>query len=244
MFRRYSPFEPLFFPRLSMNTRLMGFDDPVEDLEREFSRDPLADFDHLVSNLIPQLGLPPLRVTDSAQVDGAPSAIKASPARSEIKQPQAAAGGDQKQLQVQQPQQQQLASMDVDTPQRQWLTAYSRAPAIDVVEREKDFQVNVDVPGVNKEDLKLQITEDRRGRKLLTVSGERKEEQSQEDKQRGYRSMHRLYGQFSRSLRLPESCDTSSAVVQAKHENGVLKITLPKQNPEAAKPQGVDIKID
>jgi len=233
--RRYSPFEPLFFPRLSMNTRLMGFDDPFEDLEREFSRDPFADFDNVVSTLFPQLGLPPLPEQETVH------SIKAAPARSELKQPQ---GGDARQLQVHDAKQQQLAPMETDTPQRQWLVAYSRAPAIDVVERDKDFQVNVDVPGVSKEDLKLQITEDRRGRKLLTVSGERKEEQAQDDKQRGYRSVHRLYGQFSRSLRLPESCDTSSASVQAKHENGVLKITLPKLNPEAAKPQGFDIKID
>jgi len=127
------------------------------------------------------------------------------------------------------------------------MTAIVRAPAVDVLERDNDYVVNVDVPGVAKEDLKIQVTEEgRRGRKrkLLTVSGERKDEDFKEDKEHNLRSAVRRYGKFSRSLVLPENCNAEPAQIKAKHNNGVLKVTLPKVKAEPPlKRQAIDVPI-
>lgn len=118
-----------------------------------------------------------------------------------------------------------------------WIAAYSRAPAVDIVQRDNEYQINVDVPGVKKEDIKVNLTENRRGQKVLTVSGERKEEVSKEDKDKGYTSRRSMYGKFSRSLALPENSDAKPESIQAKQENGVLKITIPKLKEPPKKPE-------
>lgn len=219
------------WPRLSPFSRSLGFDDVFDDIERTMNdvwmRDPTADIDYLFRDLAPGLGLP---LITSGQDQG-------QQRREAGDQRQLQQGGQQQQhggqlVQQKQGGQQQLTTFD---PWRSsWLSAYARAPAMDVIERDKDFQVTVDVPGVRKEDIKLQITQDRRGRHLLTVSGERKEEQ--ENVQKGFRSAHRLYGQFSRSLRLPDLAKPEN--VQARYENGVLKVIIPKteQRPQVQAP--------
>jgi len=239
---RNSPFDVFGFPRLSMHTRLMGFDDPFEEIEREVSRDPFFDLARTMRDVGPTLGVPllMLRGQDAAQTEPMQEDLmkQAADAKDDVDPSQDRGKGKDNQLQAQ-PEQQQL----MERGAQNWLSAYTRAPAVDVVERNNEFEINVDVPGVAKDDVKLQVTEDRRGRKLLTVSGERKENQEQEDKQRGFRSSHRLYGKFSRSLRLPDNCDCKANSIQAKHENGVLKVIVPKLSHDAVKPASMDIKI-
>ena len=124
-----------------------------------------------------------------------------------------------------------------------WMAAYARAPAVDIVQRDNEYQINVDIPGVRKEDVKVSLTQNRRGQNVLTVSGERKEEVSQEDKTKGSMSRRSMYGKFSRSLALPENVDASKPdSIQAKSDNGVLKIVLPKLKEPAKKPE-TNIKI-
>jgi HSP20 family protein len=222
----------------------MGFEDPFEEMERIISRDPLFQWPAL---------------SGSGPSFSTPMQIEPAAAGAAGKQ------GDNvnKQVQVQQQNQLAKAAEDQQHPQQQqltapfgaqWLQNYSRSPHVDVIERDSEYLVNVDVPGVQKEDLKIQISEDRRGRKLLTVSGERKEERHDQggadpsgSRAGGWKSSHRIYGKFSRSLVLPDNCSTDEVggrSVVAAHENGVLKISLPKVPPEQNKARVADIKIN
>jgi HSP20 family protein len=99
------------------------------------------------------------------------------------------------------------------------------------LQKDKEFLVHADVPGIPKEDLKVKVEND-----VLTISGERKQEKKEEGE--NFRRVERSFGQVSRSLRLPKH--VVSDKISAKHENGVLVLTLPKA-PESAKTQEIKI---
>ena len=92
------------------------------------------------------------------------------------------------------------------------------SPAIDVSEREGNLIVHADLPGLNKEDVKVDVTDD-----SLTIQGERKREH--EEKGQGFHRSERSYGSFYRSIPLPPGANTGEA--RAKFENGVLEISIP-----------------
>jgi HSP20 family protein len=92
-------------------------------------------------------------------------------------------------------------------------------PAIDVKEEKGKLVVKADLPGVNKEDVKVSVTEDG----VLTVEGERKHEK--EEKREGYFHSERGYGRFFRSVQLPQGAKTEQ--VSAQFTNGVLEIGVP-----------------
>jgi HSP20 family protein len=98
-----------------------------------------------------------------------------------------------------------------------WGPQFSQAdwsPAIEVVERDDELVVCVDVPGLSAEDINVEVTED-----MLTISGERTEPEE------GYGRSERRYGRFSRSIPLPEGVDAEDA--QASLQNGVLEVAMP-----------------
>lgn len=105
-------------------------------------------------------------------------------------------------------------------------TAYSFVPKVDVFEEEKAFEVHVAVPGMNKEDFKIDLNEDR-----LTISGERK--YSKEKKENSLRSIETSYGSFSRTFTLPDNIDLNR--IEAEYKNGILEITLPKDEKKIVK---------
>lgn len=105
-------------------------------------------------------------------------------------------------------------------------TAYSFVPRVDVLENEKAYEVHVAVPGMNKEDFKLDVNEN-----ILTVSGERKF--TRENKDGGVRTVETQYGTFSRSFTLPEHVD--SGKITAKYNNGILEVNIPKDEKKALK---------
>lgn len=137
-----------------------------------------------------------------------------------------------------QPTHQDAAATAGERPLSVWGTL-SHAPMIDVSERDDAFLVNVDVPGVKKGDVKIHI-DDHHGHKTLTVSGERREETSREDKDKGLKSWSRSYGRFSRSLALPDNVNAEN--ITAKHEDGVLRLVVPKQA-AALKPASREIPV-
>ncbi|QDK47045.1 Hsp20/alpha crystallin family protein [Bdellovibrio sp. ZAP7] len=104
-------------------------------------------------------------------------------------------------------------------------------PACDLTENETHYFMSMDLPGLNKEDLKIDITNN-----LLTVSGERKRNSA--DDSRKYQLFERRHGFFKRSFTLPSSIE--SAKVEARYENGVLELYLPKT--EAARPRKIEIQ--
>ena len=103
-------------------------------------------------------------------------------------------------------------------------------PAVEVGETEKAYLVTVDVPGLAKEDVKIEVLGD-----LLKISGERKFEKTENKK---YHVMERTFGRFERTITLPENVDIEK--VEAVHSDGVLKIALPKT--EAVKAKVVSVK--
>jgi HSP20 family protein len=96
--------------------------------------------------------------------------------------------------------------------QTQW------APPIDVFERDNQFMVRAELPGLNTNDIEIEVMDN-----MLTISGERREEH--EEKQEGYRVSERHYGRFFRTIPLPEGVEAEQ--VQAKFQNGVLEVTMP-----------------
>ena len=109
---------------------------------------------------------------------------------------------------------------------RRWI------PAMDLVETENEFVLRADLPGVDEQDVKIEI-EDR----VLTVSGERKVEH--EERNEGYYRVERSSGSFTRTLTLPEGVDPSA--INASFEKGVLEVRIPK--PEEKKPHRVSISV-
>ena len=106
------------------------------------------------------------------------------------------------------------------------------APLLDVEESRDEVIVRVELPGLKKEGIKLEVEGD-----LLVLSGERKAES--ENKEKIVHRLERVYGQFQRAVQLPSEVDGSRAV--AAYEAGVLTIRLPKR--EEAKPKEIAIEI-
>lgn len=100
-------------------------------------------------------------------------------------------------------------------------------PAVDIREEDNCYLLSADIPGVNRKDVEITLEEG-----VLTVKGERKTET--EVTEEGYRRRERSYGTFLRQFTLPDTVDASN--ISASAEDGVLKITIPKQEkPEARK---------
>lgn len=109
----------------------------------------------------------------------------------------------------------------------------SWVPAVDIYEFEDRFELAVDLPGVNPQDVEITLD-----RGVLTLSGERKAEKAAEKDNRDVRMrLERGQGRFHRRFILPDSVDTDRIV--AKGRNGVLEITIQKQ----AKAQPKRIKV-
>lgn len=105
-------------------------------------------------------------------------------------------------------------------------------PACDFEETDTHYLFSLDVPGLNKDDIKIEVTAD-----TLTVEGERKfEERGSKD---GQRFHERRFGKFTRAFEFPQGVDAEK--VEAEYTNGVLKISLAKV--AAALPRKVDIKV-
>ncbi len=101
------------------------------------------------------------------------------------------------------------------------------APVVDIVEREKDYQVAAELPGIEEKDVEVKVTDD-----VMTIKGEKKEEK--EEKKKDYYLSERRYGAFQRSFSLPDGVDADK--IEASFKKGVLTVTLPKK-PEAIKPE-------
>jgi HSP20 family protein len=105
-------------------------------------------------------------------------------------------------------------------------SSYSFVPRVDIIEDEKAYEIHVAVPGMNKEDFKLDLHDN-----VLTVSGERK--QTRDRKEHNFYSFETQYGTFSRAFSLPENID--AAKISAKYNNGILEVTLPKDEKKVLK---------
>ena len=98
-------------------------------------------------------------------------------------------------------------------------------PAINVIENEKDYKVEVAAPGMNKEDFNIHLNENQE--LVITVEKNTQNEQKEEKK---YLRREFSYTKFQQAFQLPDNVDKEK--IGAKVENGVLEITLPKLPPE------------
>lgn len=93
-------------------------------------------------------------------------------------------------------------------------------PAVNIVEQKDDYQVSLAVPGMKKEDFAIEMEGN-----MLTISSEKEETKDENDKRYNRREYN--YSSFSRSFNLPE--DVMQDKIDAKYEDGVLRLTLPKK---------------
>jgi len=105
-------------------------------------------------------------------------------------------------------------------------------PAVDVLEDEHNFNLKVEVPGIEQKDLNIEVENF-----TLTVSGERKFEK--EVKEENFHRIERRYGNFSRSFTLPNTVETEN--ISADYSNGVLSVVLPKR--AEAKPKQIKVQV-
>lgn len=103
-------------------------------------------------------------------------------------------------------------------PFRKEFESFEWMPQIEVLQKNGQFMVKADLPGLTKDNVKVELTDE-----LLTISGERKEEK--EEKQEGFYRSERSYGRFYRQIPLPEGVKTQNA--EATFRNGVLEIAMP-----------------
>ena len=104
-------------------------------------------------------------------------------------------------------------------------------PAVDIYETKESIVLNVELPGVTKDDISLEVKDS-----TLTIKGEKKLEKNV--KEENFHRMERTYGSFTRAFTLPSTVQQDK--VKAKFRDGILEIMLPKE--EEAKPK--QIKVD
>ncbi|QDK36459.1 Hsp20/alpha crystallin family protein [Bdellovibrio sp. NC01] len=100
------------------------------------------------------------------------------------------------------------------------------SPSSEITEEENQYLLKVDLPGVKKEDVKVEVSGD-----TMTIKAERKTEKEEKSKKRFLSEIS--YGSYIRSFSLPQSIDEKK--VDAKFENGVLQITIPKTETSKSK---------
>lgn len=116
------------------------------------------------------------------------------------------------------------SSNDEETTQAVW------APRVDLAESDNAYHIHVDLPGMSRENLKINYQDNQ-----LTISGQRREEITEEEGE--YVRVERSFGNFYRSFSLPKSVNADD--IEATYENGVLNIEVPKA--EESKPRQIEI---
>mgnify|MGYP003290776802 FL=1 len=101
------------------------------------------------------------------------------------------------------------------------------APAINVIESDTEYKVEVAAPGMNKEDFNIHVDESGN----LVIAMEKKSEKKEEDKKSRYLRREFSYTKFQQTLILPE--DVVKDTINASMNDGVLNIELPRKTPEA-----------
>lgn len=107
------------------------------------------------------------------------------------------------------------------------------APQIESFRRGDELVIRADVPGVRKEDLHVEVEDG-----VLSLSGERRSDN--EENRDGYYRSERSYGQFQRTIPLPEGVDADQC--HASFNDGVLEVTLPAPKEEQRKPKRIEIR--
>lgn len=103
----------------------------------------------------------------------------------------------------------------------------------DIRDTGDSYVIEAELPGYNRDEINVEVNDD-----ILTISAEKHSENNEEDKNSGYIRRERFNGSVTRSFNISE-VDASS--ITAKHENGVLSLTLPKKKEELPKSHKIEI---
>ena len=104
----------------------------------------------------------------------------------------------------------------------------TNVPAVNIKENERGFEMELAIPGLKKEDVNIEVDEN-----VLTISSELKvENETTED---NFTRKEFSYSSFKRAFTLPETIDEDK--INAKHEDGILRLTLPKKDEALPKPK-------
>jgi len=105
-------------------------------------------------------------------------------------------------------------------------------PSTNVWEEDNKYNIELSAPGFNKEDIKVEV-----GNKVMTISGEHKAENEKEEK--NYTRKEFSYGSFKRTFTLPENVNADN--INAKYENGILKLAIPKKETEVKAAKQIEV---
>jgi len=118
---------------------------------------------------------------------------------------------------------------------RAFATELTRQPLIDLADNGKEYLLKAEIPGINREDLNIEV-----GENEIEISGETKSEEKEEDMARGYIRRERRYSKFYRALPLPDSVLKDKA--EAELKDGVLTVKIPKAAPPEKKSKKVQVR--
>ena len=120
-----------------------------------------------------------------------------------------------------------LPSIFNDFFDNEWMArANATAPAINVIENEKDYKVELAAPGMTKNDFKVSVDESNN----LVICMEKKDEKKEEKKDKKYLRREFSYSKFQQTILLPENVEKDK--ISAKVEHGILSIEIPKMKEE------------
>lgn len=105
-------------------------------------------------------------------------------------------------------------------------------PAVNVVEHEKNFEIELAAPGMKKEDFNITVENG-----VLTISSEK--EEKKEETEKNYTRKEFSYSSFTRSFTLPEN--VSEDEIKAHYENGILKLVVAKRTPVAPPKKAIEV---
>ncbi len=132
-----------------------------------------------------------------------------------------------------------LLNFDADLVNNFFRTSWMNEPAgskwtppVDIEENDNGYKFFVELPGIEKDDVKISLKDD-----ILSIQGEKKSEKKEEKK--NYHCYERRYGKFERSFRL--NADVITDKIDATFKNGVLTVELPKA--EISKPKEIEVKV-
>lgn len=113
------------------------------------------------------------------------------------------------------------------------LAPSSWSPAVDIYETVDNLVIKAEIPGMSKDDITVEVKDS-----TLSLKGERKFEK--EIKEENYQRMERSYGAFHRVFSLPTTVDQEK--IRASYNNGVLEITIPKE--EKSEPKQITVDVE
>ncbi|KXF75960.1 molecular chaperone Hsp20 [Paramesorhizobium deserti] len=124
------------------------------------------------------------------------------------------------------------AALDIEVPKFS-RSAWQIAPAMDLVEKDHEYELTAELPGIDEKNIDIKLTNH-----TLTIKGEKQEER--EEKEGDYYLSERRYGSFQRSFRIPEGVDTDK--IEASVAKGILTVKLPKTEQAQKADKKIEIK--